>query len=242
VDVTILSTAEETARAVARRVGDALRQRPPLVLGLPAGRTPLGAYAELRRMHDRSEADFSQASAFLVDEFAGIARTDPSSFRNFLGTHLFDGVNLPVSRIHSLDGGAADLDEECLRYERELGGAGGVHLQLLGIGRNGHIGFNEPGDSVTARTHRVTLLDHTRADNAERFGGDVSRVPREALTIGIGTILSAEVVVIIALGAAKAQPVEQMIRGPVTTHLPASFLQLHRRVEVYLDRDAAVRL
>jgi glucosamine-6-phosphate deaminase len=242
VEVTILSTADETARAVAGRVGAALRQRPDLVLGLPAGRTPLGAYAELRRMHDRDEADFSQASAFLVDEFAGVARNDPSSFRHFLTEHFFVGVNFPISRIHSLDGAAADLDEECLRYEKELDGAGGVHLQLLGIGRNGHIGFNEPGDSLTARTHRVTLLDHTRADNAVQFGGDASRVPKEALTIGIGTILNAEAVVLIALGASKAQAVEQMIRGPITTRLPASFLQLHRHVEVYLDRDAAGRL
>ena len=241
-DINIFNTADEVVRAVAERVRDALRRQPELVLGVPAGRTPIGAYAELARLHAAGEVDFSAATAFCVDEFAGTARTHPSSFHHFLTARLFTHVNLQPERIHSLNGVADDLDAECARYEDELSRAGGVDLQLLGIGRNGHIGFNEPGDGLIARTHRVSLREETRRDNAALFGGDASRVPSEALTIGIGTILSSDQVLLIATGASKAECVERMIRGPITTRVPASFLQLHSRVEICLDRTAASRL
>jgi glucosamine-6-phosphate deaminase len=156
--------------------------------------------------------------------------------------HLFGGINIHNRRIHSLNGAAADLDAECERYEDRLASVGGVGLQLLGIGANGHVGFNEPGDYLVARTHRVTLLEATRRDNARLFGGDPARVPREALSMGMGTILKADAILMIATGAAKAACVARMVQGPITTQLPASFLQTHRRVEVYLDRAAASRL
>jgi glucosamine-6-phosphate deaminase len=156
--------------------------------------------------------------------------------------HLFSGVNLAPERIHFLDGAARDLDTECERYEAEVAAAGGLGLQLLGIGANGHIGFNEPGAELAARTHRVTLADSTRRDNAALFGGDPANVPREALSMGVGTILKATEIVLIATGERKAQCIEQTVHGPVTTRLPASFLQLHPRVEFYLDRPAASKL
>jgi glucosamine-6-phosphate deaminase len=242
VDIRIFNTPDDTARAVAGRVVDALRQQPDLVLGIPAGRTPLGAYAELRRLHAVGKADFSRAHAFTVDEFVGVDRSHPSSFRQFLSTHLFGEVNIPADCVHSLDGAAEDLGAECERYEREIARAGGVDLQLLGVGGNGHIGFNEPGEALVAHTHRTALLDTTRRDNAPLFGGDESKVPREALTIGIGTILGAAAILLMAVGVSKADAVAQMINGPVTSRLPASFLQLHRKVEVYLDRAAASQL
>ena len=240
--ILVFETPDEVARAVAQRVAEALAAQPSLVLGLPTGRTPIATYAELRRLHHRGAADFSRASTFNLDEFAGVTRSQPGSFRVFMEQHLFSGVNLAPERIHFLDGAARDLDAECDRYESEISAAGGLGLQLLGIGANGHIGFNEPGTELAARTHRVTLADSTRRDNAALFGGDPGQVPREALSMGVGTILKAADILLIATGERKAQCIEQTVRGPVTTRLPASFLQLHPRVEFYLDQAAAAKL
>ena len=241
-EIRVFTTTEELARAAAQRVADALRQRPDLVLGLPAGRTPVGVYAELARLSAAGKADFSRATAFALDEFVGIDHTHPASFHRFIREHLIDHVGLPSERFHGLNGAADDLQAECDRYEAAIQRAGGIGLQLLGIGGNGHIGFNEPAYELPARTHRVTLLDQTRKASAALFDGDVARVPREALTMGVGTILKAEVVLLLAAGENKAASVERMVRGPMTPQLPASFLQAHRVVEVYLDRGAASRL
>jgi len=240
-DVTIFETATEASRALARRVADTLRRAPDLVLGLPAGRTPVETYTELGRLHSAGEADFSHATAFLLDEFVGLDESHAGSFRRFLTEHLLSGINLNPNQTYSLNGVAPDPDSECERYEETIAAVGGLDLLLLGLGVNGHIGFNEPGQTLAARTHRVTLLDSTRAENAGPFGG-AALVPTEALSIGIGTILRADTIVIIATGARKASAVAGMLRGPVTTTLPASFLQLHRRVEAYLDRAAAAAL
>jgi glucosamine-6-phosphate deaminase len=238
VDLRILPTESDVARALAERVASALREKPALVLGLPTGRTPLAMYGELRRMYP-SLVDFSRASTFNLDEFVGVASSDSGSFRDYMERHLFDGVNVDPSRIYFLNGMAADLEAECERFELAIETAGGIDLQVLGIGANGHIGFNEPADALVARTHRVTLHEGTRRDNADLFGGDTQRVPHEALSMGVGTILHATRVILIATGARKARCVERMIHGPLTTRMPASFLQTHRYVEVYLDREAA---
>jgi glucosamine-6-phosphate deaminase len=240
VDIRIFDGEGEVARAVAARLCAAIRATPALVIGLPTGRTPLGAYEQLRHLHAAGAADFSRVSTFNLDEFVGVGARDPGSFRFYMNRKLFDAVNLEPARIHFLDGTARDLAAECDRYEREVHDAGGIDLQVLGIGRNGHIGFNEPGDELIARTHRVTLADSTRRDNAAAFGGNVSQVPREALSMGMGTILKARRLILVATGAAKARCIERAIRGPLTTRLPASFLQLHAHVELYLDRPAAL--
>jgi len=242
VEIRILETPEETAAVLARRVARALAEVPALVLGLPTGRTPVAAYAELRRMHAAGEADFARATTFNLDEFAGIPPSHPGSFRMFMERHLFHGINVPPGRIQFLDGAAPDLDAECERYEAAIDAAGGIDLLLAGIGANGHIGFNEPGDVLMARTHRVRLADSTRRDNAALFGGDPAQVPREALSMGLGTMLKAGAIVLVATGARKAACVERAVRGPVSTERPASFLQLHRHVELYLDRAAATDL
>ena len=209
------------------------------MLGLATGGTPLATYAELRRMHASGLIDFSSATTFNLDEFAGIDASHPGSFRRYMDLKLFDSVNLDPQRIHFLDGVAEDLDVECARYEKEIEHAGGIDLQLLGIGANGHIGFNEPDETLAARTHRVRLHDQTRRDNAASFGGDQSRVPTEALSMGMGTILKSRAIVLMAIGARKARCVERAVNGPITTRLPASFLQLHPDVELFLDRGAA---
>lgn len=223
-------------------MADALLRTPDLVLGLPAGRTPVETYTELCRLHGTGEADFSQATAFLLDEFVGLDASQAGSFRRFLAEHLLSRINLDPNRTHSLNGVAPEANVECERYEETIAAVGGLDLLLLGIGVNGHVGFNEPGETLVARTHRVTLLDTTRSENAGAFGGVASRVPKEAFSIGMGTITRAETIVMIATGERKASAVAGMLRGPVTTMLPASFLQLHRRVEVYLDRAAAAAL
>lgn len=238
----IFDTPSEASLAVAARVIRAVSGNPAVVLGLPAGRSPMEAYAELRRRCSLGELDFSRASAFLVDEFVGIDESHPGSFRSWMGRQLLSGINLPADRVHSLNGKAADLTGECARYDEAIAASGGLGLLLLGIGANGHVGFNEPGESLVARTHLVRLLDATRRDNAGLFGGDEARVPAEALSMGMGTILSANTILLIATGDRKRDAVAGMLRGPVTTRLPASFLQLHPRVEICLDRSAAAGL
>jgi glucosamine-6-phosphate deaminase len=241
-DVTIFENAREAGRALALRVADALRRNPDLVLGLPAGRTPVDTYSELCRLQAMGEADFSRATAFLLDEFVGLDGSHAGSFRRFVSEHLLSAINLDPERTHSLNGLAADPDLECDRYEETIAAAGGLGLLMLGIGVNGHVGFNEPGEQLNARTHRVTLQDSTRRENAVLFGGVPARVPREALSIGMATIVRADTVVLMATGQRKSKVVAAMLRGPLTTQLPASFLQLHRHVDVYLDRAAAAAL
>ena len=241
-EIRVFANGQELAHAAARRVVSVLRGRPHLVLGVPAGRTPVGIYAELVRLHAAGEADFSQATAFVLDEFVGIDAMHPASFHRFIREHFAGPVGLPIERLHALNGVAGDLDAECARYEALIQRTGGIGLQLLGIGANGHIGFNEPANEQPARTHRVTLLDGTRQASAPLFGGEVSDVPHQALTMGLGTILKAETVILLAAGDGKAASVERMVRGAITPHLPASFLQAHRAVEIYLDRAAASRL
>ena len=241
-DIQIFDGPDDATAAVAQRIARALAQKPNLVMGLPTGRSPIGTYEELRRLHAAGSVDFARAITFNLDEFCGIPPSHPGSFRAFMDRHLFTAVNLPRAQIHFLNGGAADLDAECDRYEDAIATAGGIDLQLLGIGRNGHIGFNEPADELSARTHCVKLADSTRRDNAALFGGDPAQVPAEALSMGIGTILKASALVLIATGERKADCIERAVRGPISTHMPASFLQLHRRVELYLDRAAAAQL
>ena len=240
--IRVYPTDREAAVALARDIAAALRARPDLVLGLPTGRTPIRLYRELVRLHARGEIDFSHAATFNLDEFLGLPADHPGSYRAFMERHLFRHVNLDPARIHFLDGMASDPEAECERYERAIAAAGGIDLQLLGVGANGHNGFNEPARALSPRTHRVVLHAETRRANASLFGGDVSRVPREALSMGVATILHARRLVLLATGASKARVVERLVTGPVTTRLPASLLQLHREVDVVLDRAAAARL
>jgi glucosamine-6-phosphate deaminase len=240
--VLVFPDARAVAVALAGCVGATLAEQPDLVLGLPTGRTPLLLYEELVRRHARGEADFARATTFNLDEFLGVEPDHPASYRAFMRRHLFDHVNLDPSRTNFLDGGAADAEQECERYEREIDRAGGIGLQILGIGTNGHIGFNEPAPELEARTHRVTLKPETRRSNAALFGGDPARVPAEALSMGLGTILQARRAVLIATGESKARCVERLVNGPITTLLPASFLQLHPSAEIYLHAQAAREL
>jgi glucosamine-6-phosphate deaminase len=242
VSTRVFDTADHVSRALARRIANHVERTPRIVIGLPTGRTPIPLYGHLTTLHRRGALDLSGATTFNLDEFVGVRANDPGSYRAFMETHLFAHVNVPRRRIHFLDGAAADLDRECERYERAIARAGGLDLLVLGLGTNGHIGFNEPAPELVARTHRTRLTPATRAANAALFGGRANRVPREALSMGMATILHARCIVLLATGAGKSRSVRQAIRGSVTPEVPASFLQLHRKVEFWLDESAAQRL
>jgi glucosamine-6-phosphate deaminase len=237
--ITVFKDERTLARALAKQIAATLTDTPDLVLGLPTGRTPIRLYHELGALHGHRQADFSQATTFNLDEFLGIGPEHPGSYRAFMDRHLFSRVNLAADRIHMLNGAAPDPEGECARFERSITEAGGIGLQLLGIGTNGHIGFNEPARELAARTHRVTLKESTRRSNAALFGGDLSEVPAEALSMGMATILRARRIVLIATGKSKARCIELVVNGPITTKVPASFLQLHPAVELVLDEAAA---
>jgi glucosamine-6-phosphate deaminase len=243
--VHIFNSAPALARALAAGLARTLEANPRVVLGLPTGRTPIPLYRELVRLHAAGRADFSRATTFNLDEFYGLSAADRRSYRAFMQRHLFDHVNLSPRHIYFLNGAVtpgAAVQRECDRYERAIARAGGIDLQILGLGMNGHIGFNEPARALAARTHCSRLKPATRRANAPLFGNRLAAVPREALSMGMATILHAKRIVLLATGATKARCVERMIYGPVTPRLPASFLQLHQQVEIWLDRAAAQNL
>jgi glucosamine-6-phosphate deaminase len=240
--IRVFHDATALARALAADVARALRSNPRLVLGLPAGRTPIPLYDELARLHGEGGADFRRARAFNLDEFIGVAANHPGSYRAFMRQKLFDRINLPSTSADAPRGDAQNVARECARYERAIDRAGGIDLQILGLGLNGHIGFNEPASAHVARTHRARLSLATRRANAPLFGERVRAVPREAISMGMATILGARRLVLIATGVGKAAAVQRLVEGPVTTRLPASLLQLHPRAEIWVDRDAASRL
>jgi glucosamine-6-phosphate deaminase len=236
--IVIFPSARRAATGVAQFVARALRAQPDLVLGLPTGRTMVPVYEELVRLHQRGRADFRRSTTFNLDEFIGLGPAHPGSYRMFMRRLLFDAVNIPPAARHfprsTADGGR--------RYDRQIGRAGGLDLCVLGIGMNGHLGFNEPAPGLAPGTHRVRLTAASRRANAYLFSGQVSAVPRTAMSMGIGTIMNARALVLIATGSEKAAIVRRAIAGPVTTRIPASLIQTHPNALVVLDRDAAARL
>lgn len=238
----ICGAVDEAAAATAELIVEQLRRKPASVLGLPTGQTALPVYDALVRLHRAGRAEFSQVHTVNLDEFVGLSSTDPRSFRGFMQQHLFRHINVRADHVHFLAGDARDTEGECARYERLIARLGGIDLQLLGVGRNGHIGFNEPARHLQPRTHRVRLRLETRRANAGSFGGRVGEVPREALSMGMATIFQAASIVLVALGRSKAPAVASAFSGRISTDKPVSFLQLHPRVTVIVDRAAAAKL
>ncbi|GIW73079.1 MAG: glucosamine-6-phosphate deaminase [Planctomycetota bacterium] len=239
-------TAEASA-AVAHRIAERIRQRQQrgerCVLGLPTGSTPTEVYAELVRLHREEGLSFRNVVTFNLDEYYPISPESPQSYVRYMREHLFDHVDIPASQVHIPDGTVPieRVLEHCQEYERAIAQAGGLDLVLLGIGRTGHIGFNEPGSSPSSRTRLITLDRVTRLDAAGEFFG-FKNVPRRAITMGVGTILEARQVVLMALGEHKARIVAQAVEGPVSAGVPASYLQQHPDATVVLDRAAAGEL
>lgn len=231
--------ADELSALAAERVQGCLVASRAPVLGLATGGSVAGLYAELIRRHRQDRLSFSGVRAFLLDEYLGLPAGHPKAYRNVIGRLLADHVDFGPGAVVGPDPAAADLTAECARYEQML--AGGVDLQILGIGRNGHIAFNESGSSLTGGTRVVTISEQTRADNA-RFFDDPADVPHRAITQGIGTIRRAAQLLLIATGESKAPALRAALEGPVTSAVPASALQLHRQVTVVADRAASSEL
>jgi glucosamine-6-phosphate deaminase len=238
VEVVIVPDRAAGGALVASAVGQLVRDRPGAVLGLATGSSPEPVYDELAARHARGELSLAGARGFLLDEYVGLPAGHPEAYRSVIRREVTDRVDLPDDAVRGPDGGAADLPAACADYDAAVRAAG-VDLQLLGVGTDGHVGFNEPGSSLGSRTRVKTLTAQTRRDNARFFGGDVDAVPRHVLTQGIGTILAAAHLVLVAWGAGKAGAVAAAVEGPLTAMVPASALQLHPHATVVVDEDAA---
>ncbi len=241
--VVIKKNKDELGKETARVISDIVREKPSCVLSLATGSTPLGAYKELIRMHREEGLDFSKVTTFNLDEYIGLAPTHPQSYHYFMNENLFKLINIDERYIH-IPSGMVDVNDinrierYCEWYEEEIKKAGGMDLQLLGIGANGHIGFNEPGSSLGARTRIKTLTSATRQDNARFFNNDINKVPKYAITMGVGTILESRLVLLVASGKHKAQAIKKTVEGPVTAMVPASIVQMHRKAILILDEEA----
>jgi glucosamine-6-phosphate deaminase len=246
VEVVLLPTPEDCGRVVADALEGALtgaRDRgAPVVLGLATGSSPLLAYRELIRRHAEDGTSYDDVTAVLLDEYVGLPAGHPESYREVIRRELTDALGIDPARVHGPDGAGPDPLAAALDYEALLEATGPVAVQLLGIGTNGHIGFNEPGSSLASRTRVKTLTEQTRADNARFFGDDAEAVPRHVLTQGLGTILRAGHLVLVATGEHKAAPVAAAVEGPLTASVPGSVLQLHPHVTVVVDEAAGSRL
>jgi glucosamine-6-phosphate deaminase len=233
----------DAALALADQLATLLARDEPSVLGLATGHTPILTYRELVERVQAGELSFAHATSFNLDEYTGLASDHPASFRSFMRRQLFEAVDFAPERCHLPDGSVAEAEREaeCARYEALISAAGGIDLQLLGIGRNGHIGFNEPGSARDSRTRCVELSASTREANHADFPVG-EEVPRTALTMGIGTILEARKLRVLAFGEHKAEIIAQVLGGPVCESVPASFLREHDDVELWIDEAAASAL
>lgn len=229
-------TYDQMAKKAANLLSAQVLTKPHSVLGLATGSTPLGVYRWLIRWYQKDDVDFSQATTVNLDEYVGLGEQDPQSYRYYMNTHFFDHINIPKERTLVPCGTAADPEAECRAYDRRIEALLGIDLQLLGIGRNGHIGFNEPADVFIKNTHVVTLSDSTVTANA-RFFDSPDDVPRRAITLGMGSILQARKIVLVANGAAKRDIVREAFTGPITPRVPASLLQLHPDVTVLYSEE-----
>lgn len=218
-----------------------IKKKPDSVFGLATGSTPVGLYQKLTEAYKLKEADFSQIASFNLDEYYPIAPDDPQSYHYFMYRQLFAQVNMKAKNIHLIDGQTKNPEKFCAAYEKAIVRAGGIDFQLLGLGQNGHLGFNEPGSAFDSRTRVVDLSPATRAANA-RFFKNRKAVPRQAITMGLATIMEGRKLVILASGRVKAKAVAQAIEGPATEEIPASILQKHNDVTWILDLDAAGEL
>jgi glucosamine-6-phosphate deaminase len=233
---------QELGREAARIIANAVRRNPALRLGLATGSTTLEMYKELMRLHRQESLDFSQVVTFNLDEYLGLPATHPQSFHHFMHQNFFAHVNILAANIHIPDGTVtSDYDRYCCSYEQSIRDAGGIDLQILGIGRNGHIGFNEPTSSLGSRT-RLKVLSKETIDDNRKFFEQGEKVPECAITMGIGTILEAKRILLLASGPSKAHAIAQAIEGPVTASVTASALQHHPDVTFIVDQQAGAQL
>ena len=240
-EVIIKADYEQMSAEAAAKIADLVYHQPNAVLGLATGSTPLGLYRELIRLHREDGLDFSKVITFNLDEYVGLPASHEQSYNYFMRDKLFNHINVNPSNLHIPNGMASDIDAYCLWYEEEIEAYGGIDIQILGIGSNGHIAFNEPASSLGSRTRLKTLTKQTIDGNA-RFFDDLTEVPRYAITMGVGTIMEAKTCILLASGKGKADTVAKAIEGPVTSLITASALQLHPDAIFILDEEAASSL
>ena len=237
-NVQVFKDAETIGSAAAALFTACVMEKPNCVLGMATGSTPLPTYKKLIEWNKQGIVDFSKVKTYNLDEYVGLDHNHEQSYYYFMMDNLFGHINIDKDNVHVLSGIAADTTKECADYEKAIENAGGIDLQILGIGRNGHIAFNEPSDSFAPVTHLVDLTESTIEAN-KRFFESADEVPRQALTTGIGSIMKARRIVLIATGADKAEAVRDMVKGPVTPQCPASILQFHPQATILVDEAAA---
>jgi len=239
--VIVCDTYEEMSKKAAEIFADRIRKKPDIVLGLATGSTPVGMYKELARMCKEEGLDFSKVRTFNLDEYVGLSPDHDQSYRYFMNTNLFDHINIDKNSTRVPDGKAADLAKHCQEYDEAIKAAGGIDLQILGIGSNGHIAFNEPGSPADSRTRVVDLTEQTIQDNS-RFFASIDEVPKQALSMGNGTICEAKEIVLLANKANKTDAVAKAIEEPKTEQVPASLIQDHPNVTFIIEKEAASKL
>ncbi len=216
---------------------DRIRSNPSITLGMATGSTPLGTYQFLIKDHQENQTTYKQVKSVNLDEYIGLAISDSNSYHYFMQKNLFEHLDIHESNTYLPNGSASDLEAECNRYEKLIDDIGGVDLQILGIGQNGHIGFNEPGTSFNSRTHIITLEEDTRNANA-RFFNSIEEVPKQAITMGISTILKSKEIFLLASGESKAEALGRLIKDGISEEFPASALKSHANVTIIADKDA----
>jgi len=238
-NVIIVRDYDELSKKAAQIVANEIKKKPNLVLGLATGSTPLGMYRELVKLYKKGEVDFSQVITFNLDEYVGLSPSDKNSYYYYMYENFFKHINIPQQNIHIPDGAAENIEEECQRYDEEIMKYQRIDLQVLGIGINGHIGFNEPGDELITTTHVTKLAEETRKANA-RFFESLDKVPQYAVTMGLGTIMKAKKILLLASGKSKAKIISELLGDEsVSTKVPASFLLIHPDVTCIFDEEAA---
>lgn len=237
-NVLVMKDAQEIGKAAGTMFAAQVISKPNCVLGLATGSTPIPTYKYMAELYREGAVDYSKVTTYNLDEYCGLTHDHDQSYYYFMMENLFKNINVPVDSIHVLNGIAPDAQAECDAYDAAIDAAGGIDLQILGIGNNGHIAFNEPCDVFPSTTHIVSLTESTIEAN-KRFFESIDDVPKQAITMGIGSIMKAKNIILIATGAAKAEAVKAMVQGPVDPKCPASILQFHPNVTVFLDEPAA---
>ncbi|GKU75764.1 glucosamine-6-phosphate deaminase [Paenibacillus sp. L3-i20] len=235
-DIKIFETTEKLDQYAAELFTELIIKKPNAVLGLATGSTPIGIYAKIVENHNNNKVSFSGVTTYNLDEYVGLTPDNDQSYAYYMNKHLFSHIDIPAIQTHLPDGMAEDPQTECARYEAMIT-ARPADIQLLGLGHNGHIGFNEPDENLSGATHVVKLKEETREANA-RFFASMDEVPTEAFTMGVGSILKANTILLVVRGSDKARIVKEALTGPITTQVPASLLQTHPRVIVLLDQEA----
>jgi len=241
-EIIISEDAEKGSIAAARVIARQVKEKPDSVLGLATGSTPIRLYQELIRLHQEEGLDFAKVRTFNLDEYVGLAPTHAQSYFRFMQEQLFQHLNIKEENVHIPDGMAADIPKHCADYEAMIVAAGGIDIQVLGIGSDGHIAFNEPTSSLASRTRIKSLTQQTVRDNARFFDGDESQVPVHCITMGIGTIMEARMNLLLAFGEGKAEAIADTVEGAISAMVPASILQHHQQAKIFLDEGAAKNL